>query len=656
MWDTRVLGRGILDRMFCPILDLRSARRILFRAPRFLGLLGLAALAVSCSDGEPVVTMPIERILADVATVPEMRTVQVENPDHPVEARTLAPSAYRQFDAAGLPSLELVPPARVTLDLSEMDPRGELRFAVGHDATAFTGEDKGVVRYRVLDGEKVLFEALRPFGPETRPIEQSWKRGSLPIAGLDQVVLETALVGGGDAAPEAGFGSIQVVVDEARARERASSDHPNVIVVVIDTLRADRLSGHGYDKPTSPNIDALARRGTQFDSAWSAAPWTWPSTASLLTTLSPPEHGLTDHNSCYLSETLDTISECLQQEGWTTGGFSSNPLVHSGKGFAQGFETFEEFTWARANGVMKKVEPWLRENAKWRFFMYVHLSDPHEYRPREVFSKQFQTPKPEGYSLARLRTNYARSLTGESHNLGLLQADVEYLSSIYDATIAESDDAVGQISLLLEELGRTEDTIVVVTSDHGEAFLEHDFLYHSAILHDEMVHVPLVIAGPGVPQGVRIAERVENRFLAPTLLGKVHVDPLGRIQGPDLLDEAARAEAAAEPFFFTTSKGSWAKIGEHEAVMRVPMHGVRTQTELFYTSPDLDRPSRHLFDLVQDPGAHKDLSAERPERCDELARMIRTWIEKGTANSPLVLDGGQSALDLLRANGYAGDD
>ncbi len=623
-----------------------------------LVLLGLV-LATACGDAEPVVFMPIERILVDIPAEPDRRVVETENPKSPVEATTIHPSPFRQFDAGAIAGLSMVPPARVRLNLEGLPRDSELRFGTGYDQLAYELESEGTVRFRIYNGETLLHENFMPFGPGIPDARKIWRRAAVPLGGMQNVVLETHLIRGDpDLLPPAGFGGLKIASDEERPRELATDDHPNLVVVVIDTLRPDRTSTYGYDQETSPHLSALAERGTKFESAWAPSPWTWPSTASLLTTLEPPEHGLMGPtNAVYLTQSLYTLPECLQTEGWTTGAFSTNPLIQVGKGFDQGFESFTEYRWKPSYLLMDEADAWLEQNSEWRFFLYLHLTDPHEYTPRRATSKSLIGTKPDGYSLARLQTAHTRMLRGKSHDIDQLRTDVAYRSTKYDATVFESDEALGRLHDKLAALGRLEDTIIVVTSDHGEAFMEHDVLHHSSTLYDEMVKVPLIIAGPGVPSGRTISERVQNRHLASTLLQLIDVEPTSNLtSGIDLFDDARRSSASAEPFFFTTMLGYWAAEGEQAELRQQPLHGVRVNDELFFHTPGLDRPMRRYFKLDADPTAHEDLSEQFPERCDDLAGMIQVWMETLVARSPVVVGGGRSTQDLLQGIGYVGDD
>ena len=334
---------------------------------------------------------------------------------------------------------------------------------------------------------------------------------------MRRLTLSTRVPRGGDLVVPAGFGLLEVVTEREVPTGRASSERPNVVVFLVDTLRADRLGAYGCERPTSPHFDAFAARGTLHERAFAASSWTFPSTASILTSLSPPEHGVESHLYCFLAEEHLTMAEIFQDAGWTTAAWVVNPLVRSERDFDQGFETFRESTWTKAGEIVADVKSWLAEHGESRFFLYLHLGDPHEYRPSDPYRARFTGTAPDGFSMPEFRRLNEESRAGTLQDDARLRSFVTYMSGLYDGAVAEVDEAFGALLAALEESGHGEDTLVVFTSDHGEAFLEHGLCLARRASYDELVHVPLVIAGPGVPEGERIASPVENRFLAPTL-------------------------------------------------------------------------------------------------------------------------------------------
>ena len=327
-------------------------------------LLPALALLAACGDREPQVMMPIETVVASLVDDKSAREVLLENEAAPVVAGTYAPSAAFRHDSSPLPALRLTPPARVRLQLGRLPEGALLRFGVGFDQSAYEGADRGRVRFRLGDGTKVLLEETMPFGKDIKVKARHWRLGEIDIAGVESILLETEVIGGAGT-PPAAFASLQVITTAERPRERAAPEKPNVVLIVLDTQRFDRLSCYGGREGLTPTLDALAERGVLFESAYASSSWTWPSTASILTSLTVAEHGLESHRSCYLSQSLLTLAEAFQAAGWTTGAISSNPLVHADKEFDQGFETFQHLEWGRAGRVTEDALLWLREHAEW---------------------------------------------------------------------------------------------------------------------------------------------------------------------------------------------------------------------------------------------------------------------------------------------------
>jgi len=616
------------------------------------GALLLALLVLgSCGEGEPKVMMPIQSVVASLVDDGSAREVELENEAAPVVAGTYAPSAAFRHDSSPLPALRMVPPARVRLKVGKLPAGARMRFGIGFDGKAYEGADGGRVRFRIGDDWRWFHEETMPFGKGVPAQQRVWHLHEIEV-GSKELLIETELVEG-SGTPPAAFASLQVVTTNERPRERASKKTPNVVLVMLDTERRDRLSCYGGRPGLTPTLDALAARGVLFENAFAASSWTWPSTASLLTSLTVAEHGLESHRACYLSQRLLTIAEAFQAAGWTTGAISSNPLVHADKGFGQGFETFEHLEWRRASQAVERATRWLHANGEWRFFLFLLCIDPHEYKPAEEFLDRWAGPPPEGYRPEECRELYVRMLAGEEHDAARLRELTDYNSRLYDASLAEFDAALGKLIEELAALGQLDDTVIVFTSDHGEEFLEHGTLYHGNNLHRELTGIPLILAGPGIPVGVRVAERAENRFLAPTLLELVGVEPLDNLRGPSLLDLDQVRTVASEPMFLSTRRGVWLD-GDGPALPRLVMHGVRVGDRLFLWVPETEdgTPRRALYDLAADPAEQHDLSAAYPEQCDRYEAMIERWLERSARVRPDVLDGGESAIELLQKIGY----
>lgn len=340
----------------------------------------------------------------------------------------------------------------------------------------------------------------------------------------------------------------------------------NVLVVVIDTLRADALGCYGARRPTSPRIDALASRSFVFEQAFSSAPWTLPAMASLFTGTYPSMHGQTESQGprSRLSPDLVTLAEALRAAGHETIAFSAHPWVSPSFGFGQGF-TPEAFHMSAYPGgdaqVTANALQWLdarRETAGTghRFFAYLHYMRPHSpYNPtaeaQHLVLGNVPAPPPFSAALARAPTEQSFGLLSEGARGGWMsEEDAAYLRALYDAEVRLADDQVGAVLEALRARGLEDETLVVITSDHGEAFLEHGEMVHGSGLHKEMLHVPLILKLPGQASARRITHRVQNVDVMPTILEALGLPVPAQVQGSSVLPggprrrEAVFAEAA----------------------------------------------------------------------------------------------------------------
>ena len=298
---------------------------------------------------------------------------------------------------------------------------------------------------------------------------------------------------------------------------------PNVLVFLVDTLRADHLGCYGYGRDTSPALDAFASEATLFENALAQAPWTRPSVASLFTGMTPVAHGVNGSDSSLPEEAL-TLAELFDSAGYDTLGIVTNPNVAEQLGFDQGFADFRltEERNSSAHHVVDLFSQWLegRSAATQPFFAYLHTGEPHgPYTPPAHLRDHFG---PVGSEVVGRAGNLELLASGE------LEADaahIEDLQRLYDAEILWSDESFGR---LVEELrGRRllEDTVVVFLSDHGEAFSEHGSWQHGKVLYREVIGVPLVIRGPGFEAGRRVADLVQHVDLYPTLVALAGLEP-----------------------------------------------------------------------------------------------------------------------------------
>lgn len=613
-------------------------------------------------------TMPVLEVLAALVGDASLRTVIQEHPESKIRAEAIEPQGRsNSIDGGVLPALLMSPPAEVSFNIPGGEPGAVLRFAAGIGASSYGIPSTGPVRFEVeWRGTRVFDRTLRT-GSEVGREDKRWHRDELDVSEGGRLVLRTSRVEDvPEGAPpvQCGFGLLKVVRHDERPRTVATPEHPNVLLITVDTLRADGLSTYGNPRKTSPVIDALARQGVVFERAYSPAPWTWPSTASILTSLTPPEHGVLSPETCYLADELVTVAEAFQDQGVTTGAFSCNPLIARNKNFQQGFEVFREYPptvedWVATEEILGDVRAWLDEYSKHRFFLYLHLIDPHgPYIPDEDFAERWAGPKLESPFEGNIRPALDRHYAGEEMDYEGLVAWCNYKRSLYDAEVSTLDRSLGKLFADLRQRGLLENTLVCLTSDHGEEFLEHKMLAHGKQLHRESVHVPLIFFGPGIPAGERVREPVENRFAAPTLLNRAGLRIPARFGGRDLLD-AAEVEAAAEdPVFFTTHLGKWIDWEEGRLENVLELHAVRMGDRgLMWAPQQGEEPERlAFFDLARDPEEQIDLAEERGEDVEELKLRIRGWLEASESVRPDMIHGGDSARELLQGIGYIEED
>jgi arylsulfatase A-like enzyme len=329
---------------------------------------------------------------------------------------------------------------------------------------------------------------------------------------------------------------------------------PNVLLITIDTLRADHLSCYGYPRQTSPNLDRLASQGVRFENAYSAIPLTGPSHITMMTGLFPQQHGATV-NGAHIGTEMRTkrspvmLAEVLHRLlKYRTGAFvSAWPLKKGITGLGRGFETYNQkleyhynlLSAARnATDVGELSRKWLRKRTRHEpFFLWVHYFDPHG--PYELHPEFANLPSPIAGGVPS---------TGDEAEDARIRA--------YDSEIAFTDNDIGKTLKLLDEQGIRQSTLIYVVADHGEALGEHGYVGHRGHVYQPIVHVPMIISYPTLlPQGQTIAQDVSLVDLMPTVLDYVGIKVNLPIAGSSLrpvIERKGGAAAATQPAFFLT--------------------------------------------------------------------------------------------------------
>jgi len=326
------------------------------------------------------------------------------------------------------------------------------------------------------------------------------------------------------------------------------------VLISIDTLRADHLGLYGYQRPTSPFLDSLATRAAVFEHAIVQLPGTLPSHMSIFTSLYPPEHGVYPPDGILAADT-PTLPEVLQRNGFRTAGFTEGGYMAGRFGFARGFDEFDDDVPKRTTDIETTCARGLRFltslDAQQRFFLFLHTYVVHDpYRPPERYRAMFAPAAPPPQAFAPTGPNFTRF----NHGHGMISAEArDYYRALYDAEIRYMDDVLKRFFDELARLGLDDETTVVVTSDHGEEFLEHGKMVHEQLYH-EVLRVPLLIVHPDPATRGRIDAVVQSIDIAPTLYAIADVPAPARMSGASLVPylagqrEPLRRDAYAEAF------------------------------------------------------------------------------------------------------------
>jgi len=421
------------------------------------------------------------------------------------------------------------------------------------------------------------------------------------------------------------------------------ADGPNVLVILVDTFRADHAGLYGYTRrETTPNLDAFGKTALVFDHAISPAAWTLPSVASTMTGRYTTTLGAVDGKGLRLQD--QTLAEVMLDAGITTAAFSTNPLIGPSHEFNQGFETFEHFPWARAEEVNRRFFRWLDDAKGLQWFVYLHFIDPHD--PYEA-PKPWQVFRDSEYNGAFLNdkalNQLARSVNYDNAApFPVDSRDVEFLKACYDEEIRYWDAQFGALLTQLERHGLDDRTIVVVLSDHGEGFGDHGKFKHGQQVYEESVHVPLILSVPGSGLAGRHRETVETRELGGTLLKLVGIRRPRSLRGNLLKPKSEIGPPSTlytrytiRPDDATTRRGLFALFHGRWKYIR-----------------DVGRNTEELYDLEADPQERQNFSAENPDRLTYFRALLEAFRHdhprpKHSGNGPT-----EETIKDLRALGY----
>lgn len=440
---------------------------------------------------------------------------------------------------------------------------------------------------------------------------------------------------------------------------------PNVILLVMDSVRVTNLSCYGYDRPTTPNIDALAKQSTLYQQAISPGCWTLPVHASLFTGLYALNHGVTVSKDA-LPEQFPTLARRLQQAGYQTACFSNNAYISDATGLDQGFDTVEDVwratnprgiertnmskriknlrskgAWTkpiiallhgamRARAVVKtrrsqkdsgarltnaKIQSWLRESRRpdAPFFLFVNYMECHErYSPPYPYNRRFMPARFSPWRVAQVSPIKAEILNGSAKRRA---DDIEIMRALYDGALSYLDDVIGELVRFVESLGVLDDTILVITSDHGDSLGEHNHLGHRMTLYEQLVHVPLVVRYPArFAAGAQVAQQVQLGDLFSTFL---------ELAGADMSDVDANGfQSLLDPPPAAARSFTVAENTEPISLNNTKTRMIRTDQYKYIWKSN---HQHELYDLTGDPSETQNVVAAQPEVARSLLEQLEAW-------------------------------
>ena len=450
---------------------------------------------------------------------------------------------------------------------------------------------------------------------------------------------------------------------------------PHLLLISVDTLRADHLGSYGYERETSPVLDALAARSTRFSRAFAPSPWTLPSHAAMLTGWHPLRAGIRDVKS-RIRDDVPVVAEPLRASGYATAAFVDSPaegFVGGRRGFDRGFDHYahaphgdegeRRYDFAR---TVDAAVAWLESRDLERpFFLFLHSKGVHSLRDDESARVPAASPydAPEPFRWRFLPSERAthewraqgavgvRYLEGVNRSLArgrrplpeLRRATETELVARYDGAIAYFDHQLGALLQALRRLGLSEGTVVVVTSDHGEGFLEHRLLLHKE-LHREILHVPLVVhRPPGDPPGRVVSTPVSLEDVAPTLLALAGIPQPAQMQGRPL--PFAASDAREPRSLFAYARRAEGEYYEGQSLRRDGWALIRDRLS------GEEGFAVRLYDLERDPFEKRPVTGET-ERRERMTAELLAWYEAGSRSETSEIELDDETLEDLRALGY----
>jgi len=368
----------------------------------------------------------------------------------------------------------------------------------------------------------------------------------------------------------------------------------NVLLITLDTTRADHLRCYGYDRIETPNLNRLARDGVLFERAYSHIPLTLPAHTSILSGTVPTHHGVADNGSDRVPDDLITMAEILKDHGYNTSAFISAAVLNKVWNLDQGFDHWDEeditpqaedrtplVSDRKADVVTKAATEWLRENSKKKFFMWVHYYDPHaQYDPPQIYKDLY--------------------------------------ASLYDGEIAFMDQEIGSLLDTVDELGLRRNTVVIAVGDHGESLGQHNEQTHAVFIYEATQHVPLIMRIPGLQDlGIRIKTVVSQKDLLPTVLDYLQIEIPPQVTGESLRPMIESGSGPRQRFAFLESRYSFLHYNW------APLTSLVGQRYKY-----IKAPKPELYDLTKDPLELDNIAEKEPKTAAQMKARLEKLEQK----------------------------
>ncbi len=430
-----------------------------------------------------------------------------------------------------------------------------------------------------------------------------------------------------------------------------------IILISLDTLRADHLGCYGYHRDTSPCIDAFAKENVLFEKTVVQSPYTLPSHMSIMTSLYPSSHGVYNKNTRLAEENV-TLAELLHDVGYQTAAFVDGGYMNALFGFNQGFDVYDDWGGSIEQveevgkgiaHILPKAKKWLNKNKAKPFFLFIHCYDIHSpYAPPPPYDNIFH----DFVYTGKLEPSTETLIQVAWKGMKTTDEDVRHFMALYDGGIRYTDKQIGDFLLYLKEIDLYDPSLIIITSDHGEEFKEHGSFLHWQLYYRPNLHVPLIIHLPNnAARGARINELVQSVDLLPTLLDITGIPPLPMAEGKSLVPVIERNKDFMSYFLginYYASKEE-AYNGFAEDLNPRDWSIISDDYQMIYF---LKSKSTQLFNIKADPLAQKDIAKDNKHIIEELlAKYKQDYnLKSHYKPSPITLD--EQTQNELKALGY----